>query len=154
MRTAQANAAHLASILSSVNKYFRWACSDLFTVVSSSGSRRTMVVIETNSGPSGQKSMPLLRDHEEGGGYKTLIEGTFKSVMLDGLQDIPDGDLAVVYDKNPMEASGYAAVMADVMERPVWLVEFYKARRGDASRARRRRRDSVPNGNAPPPLPL
>ena len=27
---------------------------------------------------------------------------------------IPGGELAVVYDKNPMEASGYAAALADL----------------------------------------
>ncbi len=36
------------------------------------------------------------------------------------------GGLAVVYDKNLMEASGYAASLAEVMKEKVWLVEFYE----------------------------
>jgi hypothetical protein len=34
-------------------------------------------------------------------------------------------ELAVVYDKNKMEASGYAAVLADTMKEYVYLTEFY-----------------------------
>lgn len=36
------------------------------------------------------------------------------------------GGLAVVCDKNMMEASGYAATLAEVMKEKVWLVEFYE----------------------------
>lgn len=36
------------------------------------------------------------------------------------------GGLAVVYDKNLMEASGYAATLAEVMKEKIWLVEFYE----------------------------
>ncbi|MCA8969893.1 MAG: hypothetical protein KDC95_08925, partial [Planctomycetes bacterium] len=36
----------------------------------------------------------------------------------------PRGDLAVLYDKNHMECSGYAATLADVTGEPVWLVPF------------------------------
>lgn len=36
------------------------------------------------------------------------------------------GGLAVVCDKNMMEASGYASTLADVMKEKVWLVEFYE----------------------------
>ena len=35
------------------------------------------------------------------------------------------GVLAVVYDKNPMEAGGYAAALADAAGEPVILVEFF-----------------------------
>jgi hypothetical protein len=37
---------------------------------------------------------------------------------------LPGGDLAVIYDKNHMEASGYAAAMADLLREHVHLVEF------------------------------
>lgn len=35
-------------------------------------------------------------------------------------------ELAVIYDKNKMEASGYAAVLADVMKEEVHLTEYYE----------------------------
>ena len=37
-----------------------------------------------------------------------------------------EGDLALVYDKNPMEASGYARVIADVFNEDVHYVPFYR----------------------------
>ncbi|KAI3653370.1 hypothetical protein MP228_001317 [Amoeboaphelidium protococcarum] len=103
-------------------QYFAWAGSDLFNVTNAEGHRQ-MIVIETNSCPSGQKSMPLLVDHEEYGGYGIVLEHTFKGILAQ--TDPQLGRLAVVYDKNVMEASGYAAVMADVMKEEVLLVEFY-----------------------------
>jgi len=77
-----------------------------------------MVVIETNSCPSGQKSMPLLHEANEANGYRVLIEKTFKP-LVDSRPDLPAGGLAVIYDKNDMEASGYAASMADVFKEEV-----------------------------------
>lgn len=38
---------------------------------------------------------------------------------------LPEGGLAVVFDKNNMEATGYAAAMADVFQEKVHLVEYY-----------------------------
>ncbi|HPH18828.1 MAG TPA: hypothetical protein PLE32_08630, partial [Haliscomenobacter sp.] len=90
----------------------------------SASARRQMVIIENNSCPSGQKSMPLTDDHKEQGGYRLLIERSFKPFVQkkrSGLQ----GALAVLYDKNPMEASGYAAVIADVMKEDVFYVPFF-----------------------------
>jgi hypothetical protein len=40
-------------------------------------------------------------------------------------QKLPEGSIAVLFDKNPMEASGYAATIADVFKEKVYLVEFY-----------------------------
>ena len=57
-------------------KYFRWAGADLLNVTSAGG-KRPMVVIENNSCPSGQKSMPLLDDNQEQGSYRWLIERSF-----------------------------------------------------------------------------
>ena len=68
--------------------------------------------------------MPLTDDHKEQGGYRLLIERSFKPFVQkkrSGLQ----GALAVLYDKNPMEASGYAAVIADVMKEDVFYVPFF-----------------------------
>ena len=42
------------------------------------------------------------------------------------MQHLPKGGLAVVYDKNEMEASGYAAELANVMKEEVHLVEYYE----------------------------
>lgn len=104
-------------------RYFAWAGTDLIHVTSAGG-KRQMVVIETNSCPSGQKSMPLREEHKEQGGYRQLIENTFKPRVL-ARRKLPTGKLAVIYDKNPMEASGYAAAMADSFNEPVLLADFY-----------------------------
>jgi len=40
-----------------------------------------MVVIENNSCPSGQKSMPLLDDNQEQGSYRLMVERTFKPYL-------------------------------------------------------------------------
>lgn len=104
-------------------KHFLWAGADLLNVTSAGG-KRQMVVIENNSCPSGQKSMPLLDEAQEQGGYRRLIERCF--VPFAGKRGLPKGRLAVVYDKNPMEASGYAAVMADVFQEEVFLAPFFQ----------------------------
>nr|HPH17542.1 hypothetical protein [Haliscomenobacter sp.] len=63
----------LAELLDYKCKHFLWAGADLLNVTSASA-RRQMVIIENNSCPSGQKSMPLTDDHKEQGGYRLLIE--------------------------------------------------------------------------------
>lgn len=114
----------LKELLEYKSKYFLWAGADLMNVTSAGG-KRQMVVIENNSCPSGQKSMPLVDDNKEQGSYRWLIERTFKP-YLKNLRFPIKGGLAVIYDKNPMEAEGYAAVIADVMNEPVHYVPFYK----------------------------
>lgn len=111
----------LLSILASEPRYFRWAGSDLLHVTTAAGNRQ-MVVVETNSCPSGQKSMPLYDEHDEQGGYRSNLMRSFLP-RLKGKR-LPAGELAVIYDKNLMEASGYAAAMADLLSEPVHLVEF------------------------------
>ncbi len=118
------NPEKLSEILNGKTKYFRWAGADLLNVTSASG-KRQMVVIENNSCPSGQKSMPLVNDNQEQGSYRLLIERTFKP-YLKNLRHKIKGGLAVVYDKNSMESSGYAKVIADVMREPVYYVPFYE----------------------------
>lgn len=111
----------LTELLSYQPKFFRWAGCDLLNVTSA-GAKRQMVVLETNSCPSGQKSMPLRDDNLEQGGYRQLVEHSIKP--LDNRR-LPKGALAVIYDKNPMEASGYAAAMADGFKEPVYLIPYY-----------------------------
>jgi len=115
----------LEEVLSYRCKYFLWSGADLFNATSADGNRQ-MVVIENNSCPSGQKSMPLLDDHKEDGSYRLLIERTFKPFLKTKPgQARVEGCLAVFYDKNHMEASGYAAVIADVFDEKVFLVPYY-----------------------------
>jgi hypothetical protein len=104
-------------------RFIPWSGADLFHVTSASGTRQ-MVVVEVNSCPSGQKSMPLYSDNLEQGGYRKLIEETFKQ-KLQKRRRLPEGGLAVLYDKNYMGSSGYAAAMADVFQEPVHLVPCF-----------------------------
>lgn len=111
----------LRTILATKPRYFRWAGSDLLHVTTADG-RRQMVVVETNSCPSGQKSMPAYDDQDEQGAYRlNLANGFLASVRG---KRLPEGGLAVIYDKNFMEASGYAAALADLTGEHVHLVEF------------------------------
>lgn len=113
----------LRNVLDYRPKFFQWAGSDLFNVTTAEGQRQ-MIIIETNSCPSGQKSMPLLSDiADEYGGYGIVIDHAFKELLNKADPDV--GGLAVVYDKNAMEATGYAAVMADAIKEQVWLAEYY-----------------------------
>ncbi len=112
----------LKEILSYKPEYFRWSGADLINVTNARG-KRQMVVIENNSCPSGQKSMPLPLDHMEQGGYRELMEKSFKP-FCKSKRISQNSVLAVLYDKNLMENSGYAAAMADVFQKPVYLVPF------------------------------
>lgn len=115
----------LTELLSYQCKYFLWSGADLFNATSEDGNRQ-MVVIENNSCPSGQKSMPLVDDNKEDGSHRLLIERTFKH-YLKPKKGVPklEGALAVIYDKNHMETSGYASVMADVFNEDVFLIEYF-----------------------------
>jgi len=84
--------------------------------------RRSMVVIETNTCPSGQKSTPLFDDMKEQGGYAELLSNSLLPRLR--LLAASEGELAVVYDKNYMEASGYASALADLTGEHVHLVPF------------------------------
>jgi hypothetical protein len=123
--------AKLEEILSYKCKYFLWSGADLFNATSEDGNRQ-MVVIENNSCPSGQKSMPLLDDNKEDGSYRLLIERTFKPYLKpkQGVSRIK-GRIGVLYDKNQMETSGYAAVIADVFEEDVLYIPFFNNSNND-----------------------
>lgn len=112
----------LLELLNTAPDYFRWAGCDLFNVTNAQGQRQ-MIVLETNSCPSGQKSMPALSDEEDADGYHKLMKHTFHPFVSQH-KGLPEGRLAVVYDKNPMEAEGYAAAMADVFGEDVFLTEL------------------------------
>ena len=89
----------IKNALAHMTKYFRWGGADLFSATTAKGVRR-IIVIETNSCPSGQKSMPFGNDPVMQSGYRTVLEKTF--VPLLKRRKLPKGALAVVYDKNEM----------------------------------------------------
>ena len=121
----EADAEAVEQLLGSRPKYFHWGGCDLFHVTTETGLRR-VVVIETNSCPSGQKSMPRLNESNEMAGYETLLRDSFLE-RLSRRKGLVRGDLAVIYDKNHMEASGYAATLADLTGESVWLTPFHHA---------------------------
>ncbi len=113
----------LMAILNYQPEYYRWAGADLIYVTNASGKRR-MILIENNSCPSGQKSIPLSPDLPAHGGYQVLLENSFMPFCKSA--DVAREEvLAVFYDKNIMETSGYAAALADLVQRPVYLVPFF-----------------------------
>lgn len=115
----------MEEILNYQCKYFLWGGADLINATSAGG-KRQMVILENNSCPSGQKSMPLLDDNKEEGSYRLLVERTFVPMLKPKKGVTPlKGKLVVLYDKNHMEASGYAAVIADVFGEEVLLVTYY-----------------------------
>ena len=107
-------------------KYYHLSGADLLHVTTATG-KRQMVVIENNSCPSGQKSMPLLDEFNEQGGYRKFVEATIKPLLKKKKTET----LAVIYDKNPMEASGYAHALADMLKQEVYLVPFYNKQAND-----------------------
>lgn len=113
----------LTELLEYQCRYFQWAGADLINVTTES-SFKQMVVIENNSCPSGQKSMPLGDEANERGGYSFLVEKGFQRYVKSKKNRV-DGALAVLYDKNYMEASGYASMIADQFEEDVFLVPYY-----------------------------
>ncbi|MCP4911632.1 MAG: hypothetical protein GY909_00825 [Oligoflexia bacterium] len=118
----QVDVEKLKEILAYQTKYFYWGGSDLFYVTTEAGNRR-MVVLETNSCPSGQKSMPPRSDADEHRGYRYLIENSFLPAIKK--KRLPKGGLAVIYDKNIMETSGYAQTIADLTGEKVYLVPHF-----------------------------
>lgn len=112
----------LSGILQSRTSHFFWGGADLFYVTTDKGNRK-MVVLETNSCPSGQKSMPSSHDADEHRGYHKLISESFLSEVK--RRKLPEGRLAVIYDKNLMETSGYAATIAELTGEDVYLIPHF-----------------------------
>ncbi len=112
----------LNNILSYRPRFLAWAGCDLFHVTTANGTRQ-MVIIETNSCPSGQKSMPPAHELDEQGGYRKVVSDSFAAMA--SKRQLPKGALAVLYDKNYMESSGYAAALADHFQEQVYLVPFF-----------------------------
>ena len=106
-------------------KYFRWAGVDLFHVATPKNHHQ-MILVETNSCPSGQKSMPQVSFDDEKGCYNQLIKNTFIPMFKETRAKV-DGIIAVFYDKNYMEASGYAHTIADEMQQSVLLVPYFNS---------------------------
>ncbi len=125
------NKTYLTQLLDYKPRYFQWAGADLMHVTNEDG-KRHMLVVENNSCPSGQKSMPLADENQEEGGYRLLMERTVKPYLASRKKSV-EGGLGVIYDKNPMEASGYAHSMANAFNEPVYYASFYT---GDQSRVR------------------
>lgn len=116
------NPEYLISLIEYKPRYIYWTGTDLFHVTTAEGNKK-MIVIETNSSPSGQKSMPVIDEHQEMGGYRRLLEESF--LPLINSKRLPKGRLAVIYDKNYMEVSGYAAVLAELTGEEVYLVSSF-----------------------------
>ena len=94
--------------------------------------KRQMIIIESNSCPSGQKSMPLLNDTNQLGGYKTILEQCFNELLTpndasdsNGSQ-VVNGELAVIYDQNQMESGGFSAALAELTNERVWLAPYFE----------------------------
>lgn len=114
----EADRAAVHAVLATSPRFLRWAGADLFHVTTDRGVRRN-VVLEVNSSPSGQKSMPLRDEDDDQGGYRTLLSRSFLPLLR--RRRLPSGALAVLFDKNEMEATGYAAVLADLTGETVLL---------------------------------
>ena len=118
----QVNTDHLREVLAYQCKHFFWGGADLFYVATEQGNRE-MVVLETNSCPSGQKSMPPRSDSDEFRGYRYLIENSFLPQLKK--RRLPKGALGVIYDKNYMETSGYAATLSELTGEDVYLIPHF-----------------------------
>jgi hypothetical protein len=120
-RHPKVSLATLMEMLSYKSNYFRWAGADLMHATNRNGTDK-MVVIETNSCPSGLKSFPLLDDTQDQGAYYTLL----KEVFVPVIPKTKTGAVAVVFDKNPMENYGYAATLADLLQEKIVVVDLHE----------------------------
>ncbi|MCO5611423.1 hypothetical protein L7F22_065676 [Adiantum nelumboides] len=114
----------VADVLHQSTWYFQWGGSDLFATTTDMGQKK-LVVVETNSCPFGQKSMPLANEDAEHAGYRTLLEKSFMPSLRVHSASLPPGCLSIFYDKNRMEAWGYAATLADLSSESILLVPCY-----------------------------
>lgn len=117
---------YLLSVLRTPAKFFRWSGADLVNVTNVKGERQ-MCLLESASCPSGQKSMPG-QNEEANDGYHRIMKDTFLPAVKEAAEAkrLVEGGLAVIYDKNPIEAKGYAAALADEAKEEVWIAELYE----------------------------
>ncbi|CAF2055938.1 unnamed protein product [Rotaria magnacalcarata] len=123
----EANYKRLCTLMSSKPSVFHWSGSDLLHVTDHS-KQKQMILLETNSCPSGQKSMPTDSYADGNSGYHKFVRLTFLTAIKAAEQSnkmIENGHLAVIYDKNPMENRGYAAAMADIFDEATYSIEFH-----------------------------
>ena len=122
-KDANVNEEILNEMMSYKPKYFHWSGIDLLNVNNFDSYNNNMVILETNSCPSGQKSMPNIIP---GLGYETLMK-LFISIVNDLSEKnmLHEGVLAVIYDKNYVEVSGYAKKLANISSENIYLVESY-----------------------------
>ena len=118
----------LLSLLSRPCQEFLLSGTDLFPVRDAVTGEARMMVLECNSCPSGQSSMPCVRSSPptspgQHNGYVRVIQHTF-APLLPALK--AQGYLAVVFDKNEVEARAYAAAMAHLCQEEVLLVPFHR----------------------------
>lgn len=66
---------------------------------------------------------PLSEAHD--GGYRAMMDSAFRPMVEAAEAKGVQGGLCVLYDKNSMEASGYASVLADIFQEPVYFQECY-----------------------------
>lgn len=112
----------LARVLATPTKHLRWAGADMLHATDAEG-RRRMVLLETNSCPSGNKAMPpLAEDEDDLGGYGRVLRGALLPRLR--RKGSANGRLAVLWDKNLPEASGYAAALAELTGEPVMLTPW------------------------------
>jgi hypothetical protein len=109
----------LLKLLQSSPVLFRWSGGDLFHVTDQSEPeiKEKMILIEINSCPSGQKSMPSQNQD----GYHNIMRKMFIPLIS---STNTEGGLAVLYDKNLMETRAFAEAFADVMNEQVYYVKF------------------------------
>jgi hypothetical protein len=114
----------LKALLTRKPHSFRWGGADLFYTTDLKGTR-SMIIVETNSCPSGQKSFPYVEDSEVRNGYYELLKKTFIPAMKLAAEagTLPEGGLAVLYDKNPVETHGYAITLAQLAKETVYCVK-------------------------------
>lgn len=111
---------YLRECLNYRSKYYTWGGCDLFKVIDRKG-KKQLILIESNTCASGVKSTPFIDHSDKYGPYKKLVENF---IQLFDISDPRVGDLAVIYDQNSTESSGYATCLADLTKEKVWLVQY------------------------------
>jgi hypothetical protein len=105
----------LKRLISYQPKYSFWIGNDFFPIYHDS--RSELALLESNSCPSGNKSLPVTNTGYNN--YQFLIEKSFLPQLKK--RKLPNGKLAVIYDTNPMENEYYAQTIARLTGEEVIL---------------------------------